>query len=270
MNMDRAVSFVEREGSALEKARLGHILYGREPDPDVLSRWEGIQNQDGGFPQGMAEGRPSTVDGTLNALWWLDELGRLGSPIADAAVRFLLDEQGEDGGWDERPAVSPCALPPWIVPGEVPTRLYLSASATYWLAAREQQSHPAFVAGLQFLMHHLTERGAFPGYLHTNWIAASALRMAGGGYAEAAEAVLAALSARTPAAWEPSQIAWALDCLGRAGMPAEHPFALACLASLPARQRADGSWASEDGDRFAVTATLGVIKALRRFGHARA
>ena len=66
--------------------------------------------------------------------------------------------------------------------------------------------------------------------------------------------------------FEDSQIAWALDCLVRAGLPAAHPFVQAGLDALRQRRAPDGSWASEDGPAFAAAATVGAIKVLSRLG----
>jgi hypothetical protein len=119
---------------------------------------------------------------------------------------------------------------------------------------------------LDFLLQHRGESGKFYGYLHTTWIATSVFLMAGSQYLEIVESGLRVLVDRALTEWEASQIAWALDCLGKAGLPDSHPFVERCLAELLNRQRPDGSWSSEDGEAFAVGATIGALKALKRYG----
>jgi hypothetical protein len=77
---------------------------------------------------------------------------------------------------------------------------------------------------------------------------------------------LQALASTPLSEWDDSQIAWALDCLSRGGLPKKHPFVEACLNQLFHRQKADGSWASEDGEGSAVGATIQVLKVMKRYG----
>jgi hypothetical protein len=87
-----------------------------------------------------------------------------------------------------------------------------------------------------------------------------------GGYAQHVEGVLDYLRGLPPAEWADSQVAWALDCLTRAGLPAGHPMIAGGLAELIQRQDENGGWASEDGPSFAASATVGVLKVLKTHG----
>lgn len=266
MNVAQSVSFIEQKGSGLERARMRWILYGVRPEPDVTHPFTELQNEDGGFPCGMAKGNLSSIDQTLVALWWLDELGMLESPAADRVYAYFLAVQNEDGGWDEDPALAEYDLPPWITPGDLRTRLYLSSYVVYWLGVGGHGSHPAFQDALAFILKYQDETGRFYGYLHSTWLATSVMAMAGEPYANAAAKGLQALLDIPLAEWADSQMAWALDCLSRAGVSKEHPFVDRCLAELVHRQAADGSWSSEDGEAYAVGATIQMVKVLQRYG----
>jgi hypothetical protein len=214
----------------------------------------------------MVQGNLSTVDRTLVALWWMDDLTMLTSPTADAAFGYLLSAQRDDGGWDEDPAVAQYSLPPWIHPGDLKTRLYLSAYSAYWLAAAGYGRGAAFRRALAFLARHQDGTGKFHGYLHTTWIASAVFCLAGPEYSDVAGKGLQILMDRPIDGWEDSQIAWALDCLGKAGLPREHPFVEKGLAELCRRRESGGSWSSEDGEAYAVAATIGALKALKLYG----
>jgi len=266
MNITSAIDSVEKHGKPLEKARLNDNLYETIPNATVLLPFLQLQNTDGGFPFGLMPGRLSMVDTTLTALWWLDELGMLNSVTADLTLEYLITAQKEDGGWDEDPAVSQYELPPWITPGDLRSRLYLSAYAAFWLAVRDGQKLPAFQKALSFLLKGQESSGRLYGYLHSTWIGASALFMAEERYRSAADRCVMALMKIPFSEWADSQIAWALDCLSHANLEANHLFIAQGLEALYRRQGADGSWASEDGEAFSVSATIQVIRVLKHYG----
>jgi hypothetical protein len=90
--------------------------------------------------------------------------------------------------------------------------------------------------------------------------------MGGAAYQTTANQALSTLMDRPIKEWESSQIAWALDCLGCAGMPEEHVFIQSMLFELAGRQEESGAWSSEDGPAYAVSATISSLKAFKRFG----
>ena len=267
MHLNRFVPFIEEKGTALEKARFAWLFHGVEPAAEVIRSLTELQNVDGGFPGRFAIGcSTSTVNDTLRALWWLDDLGLLSSAAASQAFNYLQEVQEEDGGWGEVPAATQMDVPPWASPGDLRAKLYLSAQTAFWFAVGGRQQHPTFGRVLAFLLQHQEESGRFYGFLHTTWIATAVFALAGEDYAIVVERGLRALAARPLSEWVDSQISWALGDLGRAGLPAEEPFIQACLTELERRYQAQGRWVSEDGEAFAVNATLGALSALRYYG----
>ena len=85
-------------------------------------------------------------------------------------------------------------------------------------------------------------------------------------YSLQAEKGLCYLANRPKTEWVDSQLCWALDCLGRAGMTVQQPFVKASLEALIQRQGLNGAWASEDGEDYIVGATIEALKVLRFFG----
>jgi hypothetical protein len=265
MDIGRSIGFIQEKGSELEKARIDCILHGTRPDEEVLQGFIELQNDDGGFPFGMVKGNLSTINETTVALWWMEELDILASPAANQAYAYLEATQHADGSWDEDPRIAQYNLPPWIQLGEVKTQLYLSAYAAYWLAVAGHMKTSAFRKAMHYLIRNQEKGGKFYGYLHTTWIAISVFLRAGDRYANITQLGIQALSASTLSEWDDSQVAWALDCLSSGGLPKSHPFIESCLWELFRRQKPDGSWASEDGESFAVGATIQVLKVFKRY-----
>jgi squalene cyclase len=265
VDIEKAIDFIGMNGSSLEKERIICILHGTNPKNDVIQGLFHLQNGDGGFPFRMVQGNLSMINETTVALWWMEELDLLTSPNAKQAFAYLLATQQKDGGWDEDPRVAQYKLPPWIQLGDLKTRLYLSAYATYWLVVGGYQTLPAFRKAIHFLLRHQDQTGKIFGYLHNTWIATGVFLMAGDHYTKVADLGIQALTDKPLIKWEDSQLAWAMDCLSRGGLPKNHPLIEGCLGELIRRQKADGSWASEDGDAFAVSATIQVLKVLKRY-----
>ena len=266
MNVDKAIAFLRQYGTDLEKARMEWIVNKIKPDDFVIAPFLGLQRSDGGFPFGDHKGNLSAVHNTLSAILCLEELGLFDSAHAGRAFQFLLAAQKDDGGWDEDPAISQYDLPFYITPGDLRTRLYLSAYACYWLGLKPYIEHAKFRKALYFLISHQEESGKFFGFLHTTWIAVSAFAIAGRPYAKIVSKGLKYLMGKPFDEWADSQIAWVLECLGRAKLSKVHPFISDCLAELAQRQKPDGTWISEDGEEFTARATLSAIRAFKIYG----
>jgi hypothetical protein len=265
MDAAEATSFIEGKGTELEKARLKWVLYGEKPDPAVVRPFLELQNADGGFPFRLESGLPSALNHTQGALLRMDELGMLGSSPAKGAFTYILNTQEDDGGWDENARLAEYSTPPWGAPGERQARVYLSSQSAFWLGAGVYRDHPAFQKALDYLISHQEESGRFLGFLHSTWIASSVFLMAGDQHLEVADKGLEALMAVPLSEWVDSQIAWALGCLGKAGLSKTHPFVKRCLDALVHRFQGGGEWASEEGEPQRVGATIQVLNALNHY-----
>lgn len=265
IDSSKYISFIEENGTDLEKARFRQLFYGVQPEPGIVQPLLELQNDDGGFPCKMTRSNPSSVNDTLRALWWMAELGMIESPAAGGAFGYLFAIQKADGGWDEHAVATQYGTPPWANPGDLRARLYLTAQTAHWLAVGGYKTHPAFHKALDFLLEHRDETGKFYGFLHTTWIATSVFVMAGDEYADIVAGGLRALMARPLSEWVDSQISWALELLGKAGLPKDEPFIEQGLAELLRRQEVNGRWVSEDGEAYTVVATIGALNALKHY-----
>lgn len=265
IDINRALLFIDEHGNLQDKARLLFLMLGEVPPGNITRPLLEKQNPDGGFPSRPRGENISSVDSTLTALWQLNEVGALGSREAQRAIQFLADTQKADGAWDENPALPLHDLPPWIVPGQQATINYLTSYSAYWLALTNFSDQARVKKALDLLASQQKDNGEIPGYMHSQWIATGAFMLAGK-YQNEVDRSLEYLQSRPPDTWENSQIAWALDCLGGAGLSQEHPLISTLLNELVHRQEDGGSWSSEDGPAYAVSATISALKAIKRFG----
>jgi len=97
-------------------------------------------------------------------------------------------------------------------------------------------------------------------------IATSAFAAAGPQHSQVVQEGLQVLLARPLPEWVDSQIAWAMERLGRAGVPRSEPFVRAGLSELVRRQEDHGKWVSEDGEACSVNTAIGALKVLKRYG----
>jgi hypothetical protein len=265
MDISRSIALVEGQGTDLERARVRSLLQGIAPEEPVIRALAEIQNIDGGFPHLLAVDNLSTVEMTVAVLGWLEELGLTDSPLADKATGFLLDVQDEDGAWDEDRAVQKYALPPWFKPGRPQTILYLTAAATFRLAALRMEGQPAFRKGVSYLAKYQEGTGKLLGVLPTTWLATSVFLMDDPD-SDLTKKGLQFLRAKPISEWSDGQFAWALNCFAQAGVSGEERWIGECLDELSRRMQPEGGWSAESGQEPSVDTTIEALRVLRRYG----
>ena len=262
MDLKKAIQFVIDHSDALQEARLKCIL-GESLTPwDLVGPFLELQNPDGGFPIGLQQGNLSTVEDTLDALWWLEELLLLKSVVGQSACEYLTNKQTRSGCWDADASLA-TSHPQWIIPGDPGTQMYLTSYATYWLSLTLGKNNPAVDLACKFLVNNQEASGKFIGPLHATWLSACNLYMKSFNFHEFADKGVFYLASLPMKQWEDSQLAWAINSLGNAGISSDMPFISNGLQELQRRQDKDGSWCSKDGPAYAVEATIEVVKALK-------
>jgi len=87
-----------------------------------------LQNIDGGFPFNGEKGKLSSVNNTSANLDLMVELGLVESDACRKTLDYLVSVQGEDGNWDENRAISQYKPPFWNIPGNLKTKMWLTAN----------------------------------------------------------------------------------------------------------------------------------------------
>ncbi len=265
--MDAAIGFVVARADRVERARLSWLRTGTPPQPDVLTEAESGQTRHGGWPATW-NGHVGSVDATCFRLGELDDLGALGGEAARKGLAWLAADQRPDGSWEEDEALAVDA-PAWAQPGDPEARLYLTASAAYWLTVTSRDAYLSapprpyaeeLARAAQIIRGCLLPDGTWPSFLATGWLGAAVLygqEM----YYEAACMQLV-LADRVPK-MSPADTAAMVAMLRRVGVRADDWLIEAARRRLAETQRVDGGWSSDDGEAFDVHTTLAAIRACR-------
>lgn len=168
--LERAHDFVRRNGSPLARALAGHASREVSVD-DALGELVALQNPDGGW-RGLdsdMEAPLSTISQTWVGLKWLHWLRPPDAAPVDRTVEFLRLSQHSDGYWDEPEEILEHGPPPWMMPGDLANRVWLTAATCSRLTLHSRQSCVRFDAALDFL-RAAWDGERFPRYNHTHWV----------------------------------------------------------------------------------------------------
>lgn len=259
--LDQAGEFVRRRGSATDRARLSHVLYGHPVEDATRSEMFAGQRDDGGWAPFWASGY-SSLDATC---FRLAQAEQLGIPAGDDGIRraigFLAGRQRAGGFWEEEPVFAGQA-PPWAAPGKDDARAYLTANCGFWVAAMgatDAEKGPAALAA-ETLAAGISSEGDLPGLEHTSWLAAGLWRLTGRD--DLASRTERWLEQRVRTGLTASSLTWLLSTLRIAGVAPTTPLVHAALSQLMTQQRLDGGWPSEDGPAREPHVTLEAMRAL--------
>lgn len=266
MNIEKAIAHVQTNGDIIERARLASILWGKRPHKSVLQKLAEMQNPDGGFAYWIKDF--SIVCDTVYVLIWFDDLSIRRGNLVERAIDFLLRHQKGDGGWDEIERVKETNPPPFLIPGKITTRVWLTAYCAHWLV-RFGYAEPPKAKGcpVKFLLANREPSGQLVGGCRATWDGLVLFSYHPGQDSEIFKQTLEVIEKEfKPEKWEGSYLAWLLCCLRDAGIPTKHRFVKRCLQELVKKQRPDGGWESEDGERYAANATIEALRVIKHYG----
>jgi hypothetical protein len=262
----RTIAYVDQSGNEMERARLRGLLGRPRPDTKIVRMLEARQNDDGGFPAELIQGRPSSIEATAVVLGWMQDLSILGSAQAQRVVTYLFTTQRPDGSWDESPGLIKYSPPPGLLPGDPRVQAYCTALAAYWLALLGHRGDHTVARASAYLRARQAPDGRFVGFLRTTWTAAAVFRLVEGQGSAVCARALDALAAIPGERWQPGALTGMLDCLAQAGVPLDAPIVQRGMERLWALAQPDGSWRSEDGEFYHVEVTLKALRVLLLYG----
>lgn len=262
--MDGAIGFVVAHGDSVDRARLSYLRTGAVPTEEILTTAEIGQAPDGGWPATWGA-EVASIDATCFRLAELDDLGALGRPAAQRALRWLASRQ-HNSMWEEDDSLSGEA-PSWAKPGDPEARLFLTANAAFWLSVSDLdagwgngQYSDHLRPAAQAIMAHIGADGQWRSFLVSAWLSAAVLHRQDMFYEAARIQIMLGdrLSQMSPA-----DVAWMAAALRRVGVAVDDWLLAAARRRLAETQRSDGGWPSDDGPAFDVHTTLAAIRAAR-------
>jgi len=266
MNAQKAISFIRENGTALEKYRLGYLL-GEEKSSELSLRYLGkLQNVDGGFPYNSEKGKESSVNVTSGNLSLLIELGLGESDVCKQNLEYLLNIQGEDGSWDENKAIDQYNPPFWDAPGDLKTKMWLTANISNDLIKLGYEKSQALTKATEFLLKNRDEEGKFAGFLHSTWIAVGVFGQSEGADSEIVKKALEVIDQNLSRMEDgASDFIWCLECCYAAGISKEESVVKKCINRVIELQRENGAWTSIDGERYTVSTTFSALRVLKMY-----
>jgi len=266
LDIQKAISFVEKNGTALEKYRL-RFLIGEEKNDEVPLRYlRHLQNEDGGFPYNNEKGKLSCVNDTSNYLGLMVELRLGNSNVCKKTTEYLFGIQGKDGSWSENEAIKQYNPPFWDMPSDLKTTMWLTASITHCLIQLGYNKSQAVQRAARFFLKNRDEEGKFAGFLHSTWISIGVFGQLKGSESDVVKKALQVIDENIEKLGdEAGDLAWCLECFYVAGLTKENPTVKKCIGELVNLQQENGAWLSAGGEKFTVPITINALRVLKNY-----
>lgn len=266
MDVQKAINFIEKNGTELEKYRLNYLL-GRERNDEVPLRYlRRIQNDDGGFPYENEKGKASCISKTSVKLNLMIELGLTESDVCRKTVEYLLRVQGRDGGWDENYEIKQYNPPFWDLPGDPKTRMWLTADMCNYLIQLGHGESEAVKKAAEFLLKNRDAEGRFAGFMHSTWISVAVFGQLRGSDSKVVKKALKVIERNISRIEDgAADFIWCLECFHATGISKDVPVVRKCIDRVIRLQRENGAWTSEDGEKYNVSTTINALRVLKTY-----
>ncbi|MFW9975865.1 MAG: prenyltransferase/squalene oxidase repeat-containing protein [Candidatus Thorarchaeota archaeon] len=265
IDLEKTSAFIKGLEDEILTARMSAIVENRKPSRQLLEKIELLRKSDGGFA--FWEQDVSSITSTLNVVGWLDDFSLRAGSLVERTFDFLLEHQREDGGWDEIEEIRDFEPPPYMMPGELNTRTWLTAFCAHWFI-RFGRAEPLGTKGCpaKFLMRHVKPSGLISGYLYASWDALVMFNYHPGPESEEFRKLLSGVRRHfKPTEHDGADFAWLLRCLRDIGLNKKDELVSRATSILEELQEPNGSWASQEGEEFIGMTTLDVIRVLHDF-----
>ena len=177
-----------------------------------------------------------------------------------------MSVQGEDGSWDENHAINQYSPPFWNKPGDLKTKMWLTAGILNFLIQLGYRESEAVRKAAQFLLRNRAEDGKFFGFLHSTWISVGVFGQLEGPDSGIVKKALEVIEQNLDRLEDGAgDFIWCLECFYAAGISKDSPIVKRCIDRVLGLQRQDGAWTSGDGEKYSVSTTINALRILKLY-----
>ncbi|BFH60460.1 MULTISPECIES: prenyltransferase/squalene oxidase repeat-containing protein [Paenibacillus] len=259
MSLSKSIEYVKQNSTdPFDIVRLKNILDRKIPDDEELVGLIKSQRQDGSWSPFWAKDS-SSLDATCYRLAMLEQAGIKTHPVIERAIEFITKQMNEMGYFEENNIpIDMC--PPWVMPGDIKARLYLTANCGFWINHYSSNIDNRIIT---YLREHIDINGNINSYLHTNWLIGGLFYSLG--LFKEAEAIFQCLCEQFPKL-SSDNLAWLINTLIVSGVNNEEEIIKKSITRLIELRNNDGSWSSDDGSLKDIHTTIESIRALSCVG----
>ena len=259
MSLDKSIEYVKRNSTdPFDTVRMQYILNGKIPNDEELKELITTQRQDGRWSPFWAQDN-SSLDATCYRLATLEQAGINQHPVIDRAIDFITKHMNEKGYFEED-NIPLDSCPPWVMPGDIKARLYLTANCGFWIYYYTSNIDDRIIA---YLREHIDHEGNMNSFLHTNWLTGGLFYSLG--LNKEAETIFQYLVEQC-STLSSDNLAWLINTLIVSEVSCEEEVIVKSIARLIDLKKSDGSWSSDDGPWKDIHTTIESIRALRYVG----
>lgn len=171
MNVNKAIEFIEQNGTPFQKSWFQSVMYGKKIE-ETLQYIESFQNTDGGFIKIDPDykGTISSVTCTMIALKKLEFMNVKEHEILDRIKKYLKAVQRKEGFWDEESDIVQKKIPKWYYPKYRVNQIWFTNGLLRYIKVFFPEENEMIALAKKFLLDNW-ENEKFRGYYHNNYMA---------------------------------------------------------------------------------------------------
>jgi hypothetical protein len=254
MNVEEILEYVKKNGTEMDLYRIEYLFYGKKDDAIPLNLLAALQNADGGFPYNTEKGNASRLSETSVQFTLLRELDLLKTDLGKRTVNYLVSTQKSDGRWSENPEIAQYDPPPWNMPGDLKSDMWLTAEMALHLLPLGYRKEAKKAA--QFLARH-RENDKLVGYELATVLGASLFSSLGEErWRESIEKKAQEIVEKEE---EPAFLTWYIGAMELSELSFKNELVGKSLAKLHKKLEA------EDGERGNIPPIIESLKLLKKY-----
>ncbi|MCE7741581.1 MAG: terpene cyclase/mutase family protein [Candidatus Heimdallarchaeota archaeon] len=269
IDVEKAINFIRDKGKNIDKLKLCLMLDENSDTMDKLSNYLTLQNPDGGIPFRMRKDCISTIGPTITFFkdFLILDKKDIVSEFLDNAVNFILENQHEDGFFEEPISIKNFDYSPWETPGTVPNRIYCTSIVlNFLLGLRDTRYGKMIQKCIMYLSRNWRDDTGFKSYPHALWNAIPSFIKIKGMEDSISLRGLEMLQTFQLNSYPSSSLVWMIESFINTDLE-KHDCVSTIVELLEQRQLSDGRWASEDGEEYDPSTTLTVLLVLNRLNY---